>query len=66
MISRGLFLAIVSCLAPTTIPAAHALGIRILHQDPDATARGEAFTATADKPSAIYYNPAGLTQLEGG
>ncbi len=65
MISRGLFLAIVSCVASATVPAASALGIRILHQDPDATARGEAFTATADKPSAIYYNPAGLTQLEG-
>lgn len=24
-----------------------------------------AFTATADNPSAIYYNPAGITQLEG-
>jgi long-chain fatty acid transport protein len=30
-----------------------------------ASARGEAFAATADNPSAIYYNPAGITQLEG-
>jgi len=28
-------------------------------------ARGNAFAATADNPSAIYYNPAGITQLEG-
>lgn len=42
-----------------------ALGIRIADQDPFATARGNAFAATADNPSAIYYNPAGLTQLEG-
>ena len=28
-------------------------------------ARGNAFAATADDPSAIYYNPAGITQLEG-
>jgi len=28
-------------------------------------ARGNAFVATADNPSAIYYNPAGITQLEG-
>ena len=28
-------------------------------------ARGEAFVATADNPSAIYYNPAGITQLAG-
>src|SRR5436190_6327418 len=40
-------------------------GFRIPDQDAFATARGEAFTATADNPSAIYYNPAGLTQLEG-
>lgn len=42
-----------------------ATGFRIPDQDAFATARGEAFTATADNPSAIYYNPAGLTQLEG-
>jgi long-chain fatty acid transport protein len=41
------------------------LGIRIADQDPVATARGNAFAATADNPSAIYYNPAGITQLEG-
>jgi len=43
----------------------YALGIRIADQDSLATARGNAFTATADNPSAIYYNPAGITQLEG-
>jgi long-chain fatty acid transport protein len=42
-----------------------ALGIRLADQDPMATARGNAFAATADNPSAIYYNPAGITQLEG-
>jgi long-chain fatty acid transport protein len=45
--------------------AAFGLGIRIADQDPFATARGNAFTATADNPSAIYYNPAGITQLDG-
>jgi long-chain fatty acid transport protein len=45
--------------------AALALGIRIPDQDAEATARGEAFTATADNPSAIFYNPAGITQLSG-
>ena len=38
-------------------------GIRMNDQDAAATARGNAFTATADNPSAIYYNPAGITQL---
>ena len=47
------------------VPDAPALGIRIADQDPAATARGNAFVATADNPSAIYYNPAGLTQLPG-
>lgn len=41
------------------------LGIRIADQGSLATARGNAFAATADDPSAIYYNPAGITQLEG-
>lgn len=40
-------------------------GFRLADQDAFATARGEAFVATADNASAIYYNPAGLTQLEG-
>jgi long-chain fatty acid transport protein len=45
--------------------AAFGLGIRIVDQDALATSRGDAFSATADNPSAIYYNPAGITQLEG-
>lgn len=42
-----------------------AVGFRLPNQDPDAIARGNAFVATADNPSAVYYNPAGITQLEG-
>lgn len=42
-----------------------ALGFRIVDHGAEATARGGAFTATADNPSAIYYNPAGITQLDG-
>ena len=45
--------------------AVHGLGLRIPDQDPRAIARGNAFVATADNPSAIYYNPAGITQLSG-
>jgi long-chain fatty acid transport protein len=40
-------------------------GLRLPDQDAFATARGEAFVATADNPSAIYYNPAGVSQLQG-
>jgi long-chain fatty acid transport protein len=53
------------CLGGVITSPVWALGIRIADQDPFATARGNAFAATADNPSAIYYNPAGLTQLEG-
>lgn len=42
-----------------------ATGFRLPDQDAFATARGEAFAATADNASAIYYNPAGIRQLEG-
>jgi long-chain fatty acid transport protein len=44
---------------------ASALGMRLFDHDAFATARGDAFVATADNPSAIYYNPAGISQLRG-
>ncbi len=44
---------------------AAANGFALPDQDAFATARGEAFVATADNASAIYYNPAGLAQLAG-
>ena len=40
-------------------------GFGLPDQDAFATARGEAFVATADNASAIYYNPAGIAQLTG-
>lgn len=43
----------------------NAVGLRLPNQDPEAIARGNAFVATADNPSTIYHNPAGITQLEG-
>lgn len=49
-------------LVPTL---AFGLGVRIPDQNPAATARGNAFAATADNASAIYYNPAGIAELEG-
>jgi long-chain fatty acid transport protein len=44
---------------------AAANGFTLPDQDAFATARGEAFVATADNASAIYYNPAGIAQLAG-
>ena len=43
----------------------YGLGFRLINQDAEAIGRGNAFAATANNPSAIYYNPAGITQLEG-
>lgn len=42
-----------------------AVGFRLPNQDPEGIARGNAFVATADDPAAIFYNPAGITQLSG-
>jgi long-chain fatty acid transport protein len=60
--SRGAIL--LSTLA-FSAPAAFGIGLRIPNQDAEALARGNAFAATADNPSAIYYNPAGITQIPG-
>lgn len=40
-------------------------GFALPDQDAFATARGEAVVATPDNASTIFYNPAGITQLEG-
>ena len=49
------------------LAAGHAwgLGFRNPDQGARATGQGEAFVAQADDASAIYYNPAGLTQVKG-
>ena len=47
-----------------TLPAL-ATGFDLPDQDAFAIARGMAFVATADNASAIYYNPAGITQIPG-
>jgi len=48
-----------------SMSARHTLanGFSLPDQDAFATARGEAFVATADNASAVYYNPAGIAQL---
>jgi long-chain fatty acid transport protein len=47
------------------VPAVFGLGFDNPDQDARATGQGEAFVAQADDASAIYYNPAGLTQIKG-
>jgi len=48
-----------------TASTSFAAGFRIPEAGAKAMGMGFAFTAQADDPSAIYYNPAGLTQLKG-
>ncbi len=61
----GWHLAILCGLVLLSAMDTGAVGFRLPNQDPEGIARGNAFVATADNPSAIYYNPAGITQLEG-
>ncbi len=48
-----------------TATSAMAAGFRLPEAGAKAMGMGFAFTAQADDPSAIYFNPAGITQLEG-
>ncbi|MBA2485394.1 MAG: long-chain fatty acid transporter, partial [Nitrospira sp.] len=57
-----LLLTAVLCLVTTT---AHAQTPRLQGQSAAAAAMGNAFVAQADDPSALHYNPAGMTQLHG-
>lgn len=43
----------------------HAQGVRFQPQSASAAGQGNAFSAQADDPSAIHYNPAGLSQVNG-
>lgn len=61
----ALTLGFASPLTPFFPSEVDAVGFRLPNQDPEGIARGNAFVATADNASAIYYNPAGITQLEG-
>ena len=62
---RHIFVALAAMMFAAAAGKSGANGFRLMDQDAFATARGEAFTATADNASAIYYNPAGITQLDG-
>ena len=57
-----LALGLVSLLCPSL---GHAQGVRFQPQGATAAGQGNAFSAQADDPSAIHYNPAGLSQVNG-
>ncbi|MGD0058907.1 MAG: outer membrane protein transport protein [Verrucomicrobiia bacterium] len=55
----------VAIVIGTGLPEVFALGFRNPDQGAAATAQGNAFIAQADDATAVYYNPAGLTQIHG-
>src|SRR5579884_1544028 len=57
--------AIIAAMFLSGVEYAHASGFRIYGQGAAAAGQANAFTAQADDPSAIHYNPAGLTQVRG-
>ena len=57
-----LLLSVSVILSPSILLAE---AFRVLDHGAAATGQGAAFSAQADNPSAIHYNPAGMTQLEG-
>jgi long-chain fatty acid transport protein len=61
-IRRVLALLVILLFSATSAMAA---GFRLPEAGAKAMGMGFAFVAQADNPSAIYFNPAGLTQLEG-
>ena len=62
IIKRSLWLIITSTLfCSSGYPA----GFQIYNQDAAAMAMGNSFTAIADNASAVFYNPAGINQLDG-
>jgi long-chain fatty acid transport protein len=62
---RGWKLLSVLLILVLTASMSFAAGFRLPEAGAKAMGMGFAFTAQADDPSAIYFNPAGLTQLKG-
>ena len=62
---RGWKILPVSLVLLLTASTSFAAGFRLPEAGAKAMGMGFAFTAQADDPSAIYFNPAGLTQLKG-
>src|SRR5574337_781203 len=53
------------CLTMIVPSISQATGFRIFPQSASGAGQADAFVAQSDDPSAIYYNPAGMTQLPG-
>jgi len=58
-------LPLVSLLCLLIPSTSHGAGFAILQQGTGPMGQGNAFVAQADDPSAVFFNPAGITQLDG-
>ena len=58
------FILLAGLLSAVFSVSSSAAGFRLPNQDAFATSRGSAFVAAANNASAVYYNPAGLNQLD--
>lgn len=63
--SRRRMIMLAALAAPLAAGGARANGFHVDEQDARATGRAGAVTASTDNASAIYYNPAGIAQLDG-
>jgi len=57
--------AVGSLFGLAALSTAFGAGFDLPDQDGFTTGRGMTFVATADNPSAIYFNPSGITQIKG-
>lgn len=56
---------VLGCMIAGWTTLAQGEGFRILDQSASAMGQGTAFAAQADEPSAVYFNPAAMSQLPG-
>lgn len=55
----------VSAVLALAVPCAHSAGFRLTEQDAAANGMGNSFVAVANNASAVWYNPAAMTELDG-
>jgi len=65
LLKMALITTLLALVPMTDALAAGSSGFRLFANDSESMGKGFAITGEADNPSAVFYNPAGLTQLKG-